>query len=87
MKLTCALSASACPTTGAGTTMPHGYRLGTRQEDYFVRLSPFDPLLTEVGRLRHQGHEYVVLRHDLTGALYARHIHAVSPRLIRALAL
>ena len=38
MKLTCALSASACPTTGAGTTMPHGYRLGTRQEDAKARL-------------------------------------------------
>lgn len=58
------------------------YRLGTRQEDYFVRLSAFDYMLTEVGRLRHQGHEYVVLRHDLTGALYARDIYGA--RLIRA---
>lgn len=65
-------------------TTPHSYRLGSRQEDYFVRLSPFDPLLTEVGRLRHQGWDYVILRHDRTGALYARHIHAVSRRLIRA---
>ena len=59
-----------------------GYRLGTRQEDCFVRLSPFDPLLTEVGRLRHQGREYVVLRHDRTGALYARDTN--SRRLILA---
>lgn len=61
---------------------PTTYRLGTRQEDYFVRVSPYDYLLTEVGRLRHQGHEYVVLRHDRTGALYARDIN--SYRLIRA---
>lgn len=66
------------------TTTPHSYRLGSRQEDYFVRLSAFDYMLTEVGRLRHQGHEYVVLRHDRTGALYARSIHDVSQRLIRA---
>lgn len=72
------------PITNKLTTPPHGYRLGMRQEDYFVRLSPFDPLLTEVGRLRHQGCEYVVLRHDRTGALYARDISAVYPRLIRA---
>lgn len=63
---------------------PHSYRLGSWQEDYFVQLSPFDWSLTEVGRLRHQGHEYVVLRHDRTGALYARDIHAVYPCLIRA---
>ena len=69
-------------TTTATNNKPITYRLGTRQEDYFVRLSPFDPLLTEVGRLRHQGHEYVVLRHDRTGALYARDINAA--RLIRA---
>ena len=60
------------------------YRLGTRQEDYFVRLSALDPMLTEVGRLRHLGREYVVLRHDRTGNLYARDIFAVYPRLIRA---
>lgn len=62
----------------------HSYRLGRRQEDYFVRLSPFDPMLTEVGRLRHQGNDYAILRHDRSGALYAWHIHAVYPRLIRA---
>ena len=61
---------------------PSTYRLGTRQEDYFVQLSPFDPLLTEVGRLRHQGRDYVVLRHDRTGALYARDTY--GGRLIRA---
>jgi hypothetical protein len=61
---------------------PHGYRLGKRQEDFFVRLSPFDYMLTEVGRIRHLGHEYVVLRHDRTGALYARDINGF--RLIRA---
>lgn len=71
-------------TTNKLTTTPHGYRLGGRQEDYFVQLSPFDPMLTEVGRLRYQGHEYVVLRHDRTGSLYARDIHSVSQRLIRA---
>lgn len=68
--------------TNKPTTTPHSYRLGRRQEDYFVRLSPFDPLLTEVGRLRHQGCEYVILRHDRTGSLYARDINAA--RLIRA---
>lgn len=66
------------------TNKPTTYRLGRRPEDYFVRLSPYDYMLTEVGRLRHQGHEYVVLRHDRTGELYASHIHAVYPRLIRA---
>ena len=65
-------------------TTPCSYRLGNRQEDYFVQLSPFDWSLTEVGRLRHQGSEYVILRHDLTGNLYARDISAVYPRLIRA---
>ena len=69
-------------TTSKPTTTPHSYRLGSRQEDYFVRLSPYDYLLAEVGRLRHQGHEYVVLRHDRTGALYARDINGA--RLIRA---
>lgn len=67
-------------TTNKATT----YRLGTRREDYFVRLSPYDYALTEVARFRHLGHEYVVLRHERTGALYARDIHAVYPRLIRA---
>ena len=59
-----------------------GYRLGTRQEDYVVRLSAYDYMLTEVGRLRHQGRDYVVLRHDRTGALYARDVY--GGRLIRA---
>lgn len=66
------------------TITPHSYRLVWRQEDYFVRLSPFDPMLTEVGRLRHLGCEYVILRHDRTGSLYARDIHAVYRHLIRA---
>ena len=65
-------------TTNKATT----YRLGTRQEDYFVRLSPYDPLLTEVGRLRHLGQEYAVLRHDRTGDLFARDHYGA--RLIRA---
>lgn len=65
-------------------TTPQNYRLGHRREDYFIQLNPFDPMLTEVGRLRYLGKEYVVLRHDRTGSLYARDIHAVGPRLIRA---
>jgi hypothetical protein len=69
-------------TTNKPTTTPHSYRLGMRQEDYFVRLSPYDYMLTEVGRLRHLGREYVVLRHDRTGDLYARDIN--GSRLIRA---
>ena len=60
------------------------YRLGNRQEDYFVRLSPFDWSLKEVGRIQYQGREYVILRHDRTGDLYARDFSAVYPRLIRA---
>lgn len=60
------------------------YRLGNRQEDYFVQLSPFDWSLTEVDRIQHLGSEYVILRHGLTGDLYARDISAVYPRLIRA---
>lgn len=60
------------------------YRLGNREEDYFVRLSPFDWSLREVGRIQHQGREYVILRHDLTGDLFARDISADYPRLIRA---
>ena len=70
--------------TDKPTTTPQNYRLGYRREDYFVRLSPFDPMLTEVGRLRHLGREYAVLRHDRTGGLYAWDIFAVGPRLIRA---
>lgn len=60
----------------------NSYRLGKRQEDYFVRMSPYDYMLTEVGRLRHLGCEYVILRHDRTGALYARDHYGA--RLIRA---
>ena len=63
-------------------TATPSYRLGTRQEDYFVRVSPYDYLLTEVDRLRYQGSEYVILRHDRTGGLYARDINGA--RLIRA---
>ncbi|TSE32970.1 hypothetical protein LCC91_07890 [Tepidimonas taiwanensis] len=61
-------------------------KLGNREEDYLVRLSPFDWSLREVGRIQHQGREYVILRHALTGDLYARDISADYPRLIRAFA-
>ena len=70
--------------TDRQSTHAKTYRLGNRQEDYFVRLSPFDWNLTEVDRIRHLGSEYVILRHDRTGDLYARGISAVYPRLIRA---
>lgn len=49
------------------TTTPHSYRIGWRQEDYLVRLSPFDWSLTEVDRIRHQGREM-------------RYAHRVIPR-------
>ena len=70
--------------TDKSAATPQKYRLGYRREDAFVRLSPFDPMLTEVGRLRYQGNDYAILRHDRSGALCARNIHAVGPHLIRA---
>ena len=60
------------------------YRLGYRETDYRVALGPFDRQLSHVGGLDRQGRHYAVLRHDVTGEYYARDVHAVAPRLVRA---
>jgi hypothetical protein len=65
------------------------FRFGTRLEDGFVQLNPFDRRLTDVGRMYANNQVYVVLRFDLgtgtpaDGQLYARPMHAAVPRLRR----
>ena len=65
------------------------FRCGTRLEDGFVQINPFDRRLTDVGRMYANNQVYVVLRFDLgtgtpaDGQLYARPMHAAVPRLRR----
>ena len=65
------------------------FRFGTRLEDGFVQINPFDRRLTDVGRMYANNQVYVVLRFDLgtgtpaDGQLYARPMHAAVPRLRR----